>query len=117
MAEQTGSQPFEGRWVAEDPANAFLFFGPLVEEGQSRPFANPGQGSLNGSDGCNGVGGAYEPDGQTATLTRGPSTLKACIGVDTWLRGAASVRLDGDRLHVFDHNGEEIGVLTRASED
>ena len=43
MAEQTGSQPFEGRWVAEDPANAFLFFAPLVEEGQSRPCANPGQ--------------------------------------------------------------------------
>ena len=117
MAEQTASQPFEGRWVAEDPANAFLSFGPLLAEGESRPFAQPGQGPLGGSDGCNGVGGAYEPDGLTATLTRGPSTLKACIGVDTWLRGASSVRVDGDRLHVFDRNGEEIGILTRASID
>ena len=104
----------QGRWNAQDPANAFLSFGDLVPEGESRPFTNPGEGQLSGSDGCNGVGGSYRPDGDTATIRRGPSTLRACPGVDTWLRGAAKVRVDGDTLHVFNSKDEEIGTLTRA---
>ena len=87
-----------GTWG--DPDVAYLELGP--------------DGALSGSDGCNGVGGSYRPDGDTATIRRGPSTLRACPGVDTWLRGAAKVRVDGDTLHVFNSKDEEIGTLTRA---
>jgi hypothetical protein len=36
--------------------------------------------------------------------------------VDTWLRGAASVRVDGDTLHVFNGKDEEIGTLARTGD-
>lgn len=117
MAQQTDTQSFEGRWTAADPTTAFLQFGPVLVDGPSRPFVSPGEGPLSGSDGCNGVGGSYRPDGDTARISRGPSTLRACIGVDTWLRGVAWVRVDGDSLHVFDARDEKIGVLTRAVAD
>lgn len=110
--EQTSSI-LQGRWEAEVPTTAFLEFrGPAPVGGLLG--GKPGEGVLSGSDGCNGVGGWYAPDGETATIRRGLSTLKACPGVDTWLSKAASVRADGATLHVFDGAGAEIGVLTRA---
>lgn len=92
-----------GTWRAEDPATAFLTF--------STPAA--GAGHMTGSDGCNGVNGEYTLQGDTATITRGFSTLKACLGVDTWLAGTTAVTVAGDTLRVFDSHGEEIGTLRR----
>lgn len=114
MSNEARPHPVQGRWVADDPANAFLEFGPITEGG-GLLGGSPGEGSLKGSDGCNGVGGWYTPDGAGASIRRGFSTLKACIGVDTWLAKTASVRADGDQLHVFNGAGEEIGVLRRVS--
>lgn len=115
MSNDAHLHPVQGRWEAVDPANAFLDFGPIREEGGGLLGGSPGEGILRGSDGCNGVGGWYTPDGDTALIRRGPNTLKACIGVDTWLASAASVRAEGDELHVFNPAGEEIGILNRVS--
>ncbi|WP_156914078.1 META domain-containing protein [Brevibacterium album] len=93
-----------GTWRAEDPASAFLEFHAPGTDGTRR---------MTGSDGCNGVHGEYTLEGSTATIRRGLSTLKACLGVDAWLAGAVAVTLDGDVLRVFDRQGREIGTLTR----
>lgn len=105
--------PLQGRWQAQDPANAFLEFRGASSAG-GLLGGRPGEGILSGSDGCNGVGGWYTPDGESATIRRGLSTLRACPGVDTWLSKAVAVRAEGSALHVYGRDGEEIGVLTRA---
>lgn len=92
-----------GRWTAADPRSAFLEFTAPVD----------GEGRVTGSDGCNGVQGDYTLEGATATIRRGLSTLRACLGVDTWLRGVTAVTLEGDTLRVLDSEGREIGTLTR----
>lgn len=92
-----------GRWLAVDPHNAFLAF--------TEP--QDGRGHVSGSDGCNGVQGEYTLDGRTATIRRGFGTLRACLGVDTWLRGVQAVTVDGDTLRILDGEGEEIGALSR----
>lgn len=116
MTNTAREHPVQGRWVAADPANAFLEFGRIATEEPGILGGEVGEGVLKGTDGCNGVGGWYTPDGDTATIRRGFSTLKACIGVNTWLASTASVRADGDVLHVFNSAGEEIGTLRRADE-
>lgn len=68
-------------------------------------------GVLHGFDGCNAFGGTYERDGDTLALTLGYGTLKACIGVDTWLRDAATATISGSSLEVFDATGAQIGSL------
>lgn len=113
-SEDQFNNPLQGRWEAEDPATAFLEFRDAAAGG-GLLGGKPGEGTLSGSDGCNGVGGWYTPDGVTATIRRGLNTLKACPGVNTWLSKAASVRADGTTLHVYDRAGDEIGVLTRAA--
>ena len=74
-------------------------------------------GKLSGTDGCNGIGGEWKLAGDAVTLELGPSTLKACPGVDTWLRGATSVTIDGDTMTVLGspagEPAEEIGELQR----
>lgn len=117
MSTDTELHPVQGRWEADDPANAFLDFGPIAEEGGGLLGGEPGEGLLKGTDGCNGVGGWYTPNSAGATIRRGFSTLKACIGVDTWLAATASVRVEGDQLRVFNGAGEEIGVLRKASSE
>lgn len=94
---------FAGRWVANDPADAFLEFDVIDDAG----------GIVSGGDGCNGVGGEFHIDGDTAQLERGAGTLKGCPGVDTWLKDASTVVVDGDTMTVQNADGEEIGTLTR----
>jgi len=71
-------------------------------------------GTYSGSDGCNGLGGTYEVGEDELILKPGFSTLMACPDIDTWVRGAKSVKLDGDALVVFDKSGSEIGTLARS---
>lgn len=92
-----------GDWASDENGDPLLSF----EAG----------GKLSGTDGCNGIGGEWKLAGDTVTLELGPSTLKACPGVDTWLRGATSVTIDGDTMTVFGspagESAEEIGELQR----
>ncbi len=95
----------EGKWKAEDPKDAYLEF--------TSPDSD-GKGTLKGSDGCNGVNGEYTLDGSAAKIKRGPSTLMACTGVNTWLGKTGAVEIDGQRMIIKDGKGKEIGTLTRA---
>lgn len=68
-------------------------------------------GTLGGFDGCNAFGGTYTRDGDAITFEFGYGTLKACIGVDTWLRNAGSAEIVDDTLRVFDLEGDPLGIL------
>ncbi|WGW12195.1 META domain-containing protein [Saxibacter everestensis] len=70
-------------------------------------------GSVSGSDGCNRLMGRWTAHGDTVSLGRLASTMMACEGVYTWLNAAASGRIDGEKLHIFDASGAEIGRLER----
>ena len=71
-------------------------------------------GTYSGSDGCNKLAGTYEVGDDELVLKPGFSTLMACDGVDTWVRGATAVKVETDTLVVFDKSGSEIGTLARA---
>ena len=88
-----------GDWVSDEQGDPHLTF----TEG----------GRVSGSDGCNGIGGEYSVSEDVATVTLGAATLKACPGVDDWLRGVTSVTVDGDTMHVMNESGEDIGTLGR----
>ncbi|MEV0984195.1 MULTISPECIES: META domain-containing protein [Brevibacterium] len=88
-----------GRWSSDEKGEPHLNF---TEDGK-----------VGGSDGCNGIGTTYEQDGSTVTLTRFATTLKACMGVDTWLREARHLEIDGETMTVMNGDHEEIGTLTR----
>lgn len=72
-------------------------------------------GMVVGSDGCNGVGATFAADGDTISLTRMPSTMKACPNVDTWLSGVRFVKVDADQLIILDRSAVEIGTLPRTA--
>ena len=71
------------------------------------------EGEVTGSDGCNGIGSTYTVVDGTVEIAPFFSTLKACQGVDDWLRGVSQVQVDGDTLIVLDKNGTKIGELPR----
>lgn len=73
-------------------------------------------GAVVGSDGCNGISTTYTVEGDRVVLEQFVSTLKACQGVDDWLRGVRSVTVDGDTLAVHNESGDEIGQLQRDAE-
>ncbi|PRI10982.1 hypothetical protein B4915_08865 [Leucobacter massiliensis] len=70
-------------------------------------------GTVQGTDGCNGISTSYEVQDDRVVLKEFASTLKACLGVDDWLRGVHEVRPEGDTLLVSNAAGEEIGELHR----
>ena len=70
-------------------------------------------GRVSGTDGCNRLMGSWEEAGDSIQLSEIASTLMACEGVDTWLSGAQSLKVDGDTLHVFAAGGRELGTLRR----
>lgn len=96
----------EGKWVADDPDDAFLKFDKPDKDNK---------GHVKGGDGCNGVQGDYTLKGNKVTIKRGFGTLKGCPGVDDWLRKVQAVEINGDTLTVQNGKGKEIGTLTRDS--
>lgn len=70
-------------------------------------------GTVRGTDGCNGIVSTYTIDGDRIVIEEFTSTLRACQGVDDWLRGVREVRVDGDVLVVSNADGETIGELQR----
>lgn len=99
--QETPAESFDeqvvGVWESDEEGDPYLEF---TDEGR-----------VNGTDGCNGLGGTYEIDGESALVELGPSTLVACEGVDGWLRDVSVVTIDGENMHVENADGEEIGVL------
>lgn len=86
-------------------------------DGQNGPvpvsLAFRDDGTLGGNDGCNTLFGEWSPTRDGAVVEQLASTLIFCMGVDTWLSGADRFVVDGDRLHVFDDQGTELGTLHR----
>ncbi len=72
-------------------------------------------GMVLGSDGCNGIGATFAADGDTISLSRMPSTMKACPDVDTWLSAVRAVKVDADQLIILDRSAAEIGTLARTA--
>lgn len=70
-------------------------------------------GHVSGTDGCNRIMGSWEESGDSIELSELASTMMACEGVDTWLSGAQSLRVEGDTLHVLGTDGDELGTLQR----
>lgn len=91
-----------GNWTADERGNPHLEFAD--------------DGTVVGSDGCNGINTTYTVEGDRVILEQFVSTLKACQGVDDWLRGVHEVAVDGDALVVKNDAGTEIGQLQRATD-
>ncbi|GAA2177312.1 META domain-containing protein [Leucobacter tardus] len=89
-----------GDWASEEKGQPHLTFAEA--------------GKVSGSDGCNGIGGEYTVNDEDVTVSLGAATLKACPGVDDWLRGVATVTVDGDTMQVMNADGDEIGQLQRS---
>lgn len=96
---------------ATDPAEAIV--GTWGSTGDRQPHLVFDDGSVTGTDGCNGITSTYTVDGDTISIDPFMSTLKACSGVDTWLRLIHTVQIDGDALVVRDSSGGQIGTLDR----
>ena len=116
------SQDVIGRWEVSDhliqprgrnpPTHPFIEFHP--------------DGTWTGSDGCNGLGGAWRVGEHGRMLaTVGPQTAMGCDGapVGAWLADSAWVGWggvipteaeSGSPLVLFDRNGQSIGIFRRA---
>ncbi|MET1033893.1 MAG: META domain-containing protein [Arthrobacter sp.] len=71
-------------------------------------------GRVHGSDGCNMLSGSWRSVGDAVVVGPMMTTRRYCEGVDTWLSGVESVRVDGGELLAFGADGARIGAL-RAS--
>ncbi|MGW9113312.1 META domain-containing protein [Microbacterium sp. NPDC055683] len=99
---------------AGSSASAAALVGTWQSSEQAKPYLTfEEDGSFRGNDGCNGLSGTYDVDGDTVTLTAVASTLKGCIGVDTWLSKAVTVKVGTASLEVFDRSGDAIGSLAK----
>lgn len=90
-----------GTWQSSEENEPYLTF---LEDGK-----------FQGNDGCNGIGGRYEQEGDTVTVTFSASTLKACPGINPWLSKVKTISVGETTLEVFDKAGEPLGSLARES--
>lgn len=110
-APTSSSDPSSG-----DDAVVENLVGLWGEDAKGQPHLEfTADGEVRGSDGCNGIATTYSVNGDRVDLARFASTLKACPGVDDWMRGIRAVEIDGDVLVIKDASGAELGNLSRAS--
>lgn len=88
-----------GKWTSDETGDPYLKF---VEDG-----------TVTGSDGCNGLSSTWTVRDDRILVDVAVSTKKACRGVDYWVGGVREVALEGDTLRVMNSQGEEIGTLQR----
>jgi heat shock protein HslJ len=76
-------------------------------------------GRYSGSDGCNGISGAYELKGDRIKFGTGISTQKACIDIGDFdaafrgaLKGATRLTITADRLELADSAGKRLAIFT-----
>lgn len=100
-AEPITAAELIGRW---EPTTVYST-NPFIE------FA--ADGSWSGSDGCNGLGGAWRLGG-VLLATAGPQTLIGCEGEDLTVQGRLRASVDGDLLTVYDAAGEVQFTVQRA---
>ncbi|MGP6174205.1 META domain-containing protein [Corynebacterium sp. A21] len=98
----------------DSPGSSDSAEGSWGSNGSAQPqLTLEADGKLHGTDGCNRMMGSWEYSGEEIALGDIATTMMACEGVDTWLSAAGSLKVEGDTLHVFDADGEEIGTLPR----
>lgn len=96
-------------------ANAADIVGHWGDDATGKPHLEfTEDGAVNGSDGCNGISTTYVAADGRFELAPFASTLKACVGVDDWLRSVRAVEIDGDVLVALDSSGARLGELARA---
>jgi len=75
-------------------------------------------GTVTGSDGCNGFSGTWSLTGGVVKFSDMVTSLMACPPRDTDLRGPAVTGVaKGDRLYVLDADGHVSGILPRVADD
>jgi heat shock protein HslJ len=80
----------------------------------AKPYLELAKGGvLMGSDGCNQLHGSWEQSGTTVKFGPIASTLMACEGVDTWLSKAASAKVAGSTMTVYNSAHASIGTLRK----
>ena len=73
-------------------------------------------GTVTGTDGCNGISTTFAVDGNSIELEQFASTRMACLGVDPWLSAIHTAVVDGDEMVVSNAKGERIGTLARTAD-
>ncbi len=77
-------------------------------------------GTVNGTNGCNRYGAAYQVDGEAITITLGPTTMMACPEpimkqADEYmaaLASAATYQIQGEALELRDGDGSVLATFT-----
>ncbi|MDN5559875.1 MAG: META domain-containing protein [Ruaniaceae bacterium] len=88
--------------------------GTWGEDGEGLPqLVLEADGTLNGTDGCNRLMGAWTQDGSAVDFGQVATTMMLCEGVDTWLSALVTGEVDGDTLTILDIDGNEIGTLAK----
>jgi heat shock protein HslJ len=100
-----------GSGADADPAEAIV--GTWGSTATEQPHLVFDEGKVTGTDGCNAISSTYTVNGSTITVKPFMSTLRACVGVDTWLRALRTVELDGDAIIIRNAAGDQIGTLDR----
>jgi heat shock protein HslJ len=116
------------RWLAASAAGVILMATGCAESGASSndPVGTWGEtaeqspqlvlaedGSLTGTDGCNGLGATWEISGDIIVFGPVMATMMACDGVDTWLSLMTTATVNGDTMTVMGPDGAEVGTLDR----
>lgn len=76
-------------------------------------------GSASGTDGCNGQGSSWSFEGDGIVFEGFIGTMMACLDADGkyeqgWLpRSVSAVLQEDNKLHFFDADANEIGVMVR----
>ncbi|MBO9577635.1 MAG: META domain-containing protein [Microbacteriaceae bacterium] len=92
--------------------------GPIGVWGETAPEAPQldlhESGQFWGTDGCNRLVGSWTSDGDAVDFGDViAQTRMHCEGVDTWLEGMRTGRVEGSSLVILDDSGAEIGTLER----
>ncbi len=118
-ASPGGLEPSDVVGVRWEPAPPWMDQ-TITEDGMANrvtPFIElHADGTLEGSDGCNGASGTWTLTAGHLVVELGPSTLMACAGpaVPTLLANASAVTRDGDALVLTLDDGSEGRLVPAA---
>jgi heat shock protein HslJ len=110
-----------------DTGSPEAFVGTSVDPDGNGYLTFNEDGSITGSDACNGIRTTYSVDGSTAQVEPFPTTQMACgDGWTQWLLMVSSVEVrdaqvaaegtENTEMAVLDAGGEEVGVLVPGNE-
>ena len=116
-----GSRPLEGTyWKAIELAGT-----PAPEQDPKREahLLFHSDGRLSGSDGCNGLAGSYQLNGDRVTFGQMAGTQMACLNPSGTegpfreaLKNAARLTIAGDRLELLDAAGMRLAMFSATSQ-